>query len=115
MHSAVELKKADGSVDRTEPPRIKAYLDAGAELPFPDLSDYQSMLWRAFLEVGPTLPGAMGEVPVSWVEVDAYARHSPEITEPWEVQALVQMSQDYLSEKVKGADVFTVPPMERGS
>ncbi|NKX40348.1 hypothetical protein HGG71_02570 [Rhodobacteraceae bacterium R_SAG2] len=79
----------------------------------PDLSGYQEMLWRAFLEVGPTLPGAMGEVPVSWVEVDAYARHSPEITEPWEVQALVQMSQQYLAEKVKGADVFTVPPIER--
>lgn len=79
----------------------------------PDLSDYQEMLWRAFLEVGPTLPGAMGEVPLSWAEVDAYARHSPELTEPWETQALVQMSEEYLAEKVKGADVFTVPPIER--
>lgn len=55
----------------------------------------------------------MAEVPLSWAEVDAYARHSPEITEPWEVQALVQMSQEYLSEKRKGTDVFTIAPLER--
>lgn len=59
------------------------------------------------------MPGATGEVPLSWAEVDAYARNSPEITEPWEAQALVQMSQEYLAEKRKGADVFTVAPMER--
>jgi len=108
------VKKPDGSVERTEPPRINAYLDAGQKPPLPELSAYQGMIWRAFLEVGPAMPGAMGEVPISWAEVDAYARHCPEITEPWETQALVQMSQDYLAEKRRGADVFTVAPMERG-
>lgn len=80
----------------------------------PDLSEYQQMLWRAFLEVGPSLPGFSGEVPVSWSEVDAYARNCPELTEPWEVQLLVQMSQQYLAEKAKGASVYTNSPLERG-
>lgn len=71
------------------------------------------MIWRAFLEVGPAMPGAMDEVPLSWSEADAYARNSPEITDAWEVQALVKMSYEYLSERRRGAEALTKAPMER--
>ncbi|AHD02952.1 hypothetical protein [Leisingera methylohalidivorans] len=81
--------------------------------PLPELSEYQSMIWRAFLEVGPAMPGSMDEVPLSWAEVDAFARNSPEITDAWEVQALVRMSQEYLSERRRGTEALTKAPMER--
>lgn len=114
MHSAIEMKKPDGSVERSEPQRIKAYLDAEVEPPFPELTDYQGLIWQAFLDVGPSMSGAMGEVPVSWAEVDAFARNSPELSEAWEAEILVRMSQEYLSEKAKGAEALTMEPMERG-
>lgn len=113
MHSAIEVKKPDGSVDRTEPQRIKAYLDAEVDPPFPDLTEYQRMIWQSFLDVGPSMPGTMAEAPLSWAEVDAYARNSPELSEAWEAETLVGMSQEYLSEKAKGAEALTMEPMER--
>ncbi|KIC22511.1 hypothetical protein [Leisingera sp. ANG-Vp] len=88
-------------------------MDAGQEPPFPELSEYQDLIWRAFLEVGPSMLGAMDEVPLPWSEVDAYARRSPEIIHAWEVQALVKMSREYLSERRKGAEALTMAPMER--
>lgn len=100
-------------MERTLPPRIDEYAKAGKAPPLPELSEYQALIWRAFLEVGPAMPGFSGEVPLSWSEVDAYARNKPEITEAWEIQALVLMSRGYLDEKRRGADVFTVAPMER--
>lgn len=108
------MKKPDGSVDRTEPQRIKAYLDAEVDPPFPDLTEYQGMIWQAFLGVGPSMPGAMAEAPLPWAEVDAFARNSPELSEAWEAEILVRMSQKYLSEKAKGAEALTMEPMERG-
>ena len=100
-------------MERTLPPRIDEYTTASKAPPLPELSEYQALIWRAFLEVGPAMPGFSGEVPLSWSEVDAYARNTPEITEAWEIQALVLMSRGYLDEKRRGADVFTVAPMER--
>jgi hypothetical protein len=93
---------------------MQAYLDVDEIPPMPDLTGHQSSILCLFQEVGPTGQGAMGEVPLTWAEVDAFTRLSPEITEPWEARILVQMSRDYLTEKGLGADPFRKGPLERG-
>lgn len=79
----------------------------------PELSDYESAILSAFSEAGPTMPGAMGDVPLSWLEVDAYARQTSAISDPWEARALVYMSGAYLEGRAHGANPLAIPPMER--
>lgn len=93
---------------------MQTYLDAGEEPPFPELSQYQHLLWQAFQEVGPAMISGFGDVPLTWGEVYAFAQASPQITEPWELSALVEMSKRYLEEKQKGKSPFCIMPMERG-
>lgn len=60
-------------------------------------------------------PGPMGEglQAQSWQEVLAFAEATGRITEPWEVEALFNMSWAYVTEHTKAADSLRVSPMER--
>lgn len=71
------------------------------------------MLFQGFLDVGPTLPGFDGEVPLTFTEAKAFTDCAPELTEPWETRLLVFMSRAYLDEKRAGAAALARSPMER--
>lgn len=82
--------------------------------PFPELTEYQNLIFQGFLDVGPTLPGFDGETPVSFTEAQSFTDCAPEFTEPWETRLLVSMSRAYLDEKRAGAAALARAPMERG-
>lgn len=93
--------------------RLEQYRKEGREPPFPKIQHGHHLI-NALFEVGPTKHGAMGgEEPVGWLDVDAYARLTEEITEPWEARALIEMSRAYLNGKRSGTDVLSIPPLER--
>lgn len=54
-----------------------------------------------------------GEMPLSWLTLDAYARASKNLTEPWEYKTLRQMSVKFISAKQEGASVFAVAPIDQ--
>lgn len=51
--------------------------------------------------------------PRSWAEVLAYAQATGAVTQPWELQALFDMSWDYVHELNKATSPFVKSPMER--
>lgn len=68
----------------------------------------------ALFEVGPSATAGMGsEIPVSWVEIWAYAQSTQNISEPWEFRAIMQMSKAFVRARREGESVFAIPPMEQ--
>lgn len=63
--------------------------------------------------LGPTRSDGMGERPVDWPEIVAFANGTGRVSEPWELEALANMAQGYLSERQAGAEPLSVPPVER--
>ena len=79
----------------------------------PELSDYETTIFEAFSEAGPTMAGGMGEVPLSWLEVRAYALGSQAISEPWELATVVQMSSAYIEGRAHGETPLAFSPLEQ--
>jgi hypothetical protein len=78
----------------------------------PDYSD-TAYLWEAFKVLGMAQAAPMGGfLPFGWSEVVAFAGATGRVQEPWEFEALVQMSRQYSLER-NSDDPFRIPPMER--
>lgn len=92
-------------------PRIRM-VHPSASLGMPDLGA-AGYLVDCLFDVGPTMHGAMGEVPLSWTEVVAYAQGSGAVSEQWEIRALVEMSKSYLAEKATAVKPLATPPTEQ--
>lgn len=56
---------------------------------------------------------AYGPAPRDWPVVEAFASATGIVSEGWEKRALMDMSETYVSELVRGEDAFTIPPVER--
>lgn len=78
--------------------------------PLPPLAS-GGYLYNAFREAGMVSMG-FGQMPLTWAEIDAYARLTGEITTPFEARMLRAMSQAYLSGLRAGEDEFSIPPWE---
>jgi hypothetical protein len=50
------------------------------------------------MEVGPAESGAMGQGPISWREIDAWAARTFAQVSAWEVRLLRRLSTEYLAE-----------------
>ncbi|MHA3913844.1 hypothetical protein [Halovulum sp. GXIMD14793] len=50
-----------------------------------------------------------------WSEIEAFASASGVISEPWEKQALFDMSWGYVEEYNAATDPLRIPPMERNN
>lgn len=61
----------------------------------------------AFLSLGMANNG-----PLQWSEIDAFARLTQEIGEPWEAHLVRAMSIEYLGWLENGKDPFAIPPYE---
>jgi hypothetical protein len=76
--------------------------------------DEGQYLLDALFEAGPSATAGMGaEIPLSWLEVWAYAQATQNISEPWEFRAIVQMSKAFVRARREGESVFAIPPMEQ--
>jgi hypothetical protein len=69
--------------------------DAGRRQPMPPL-DAGQYLADAFGEIGRITSTGFGPVPLTWAEIDAYARQTGTLSEPWEARCLRAMSHAYL-------------------
>ncbi len=83
----------------------------GKPFGLPELEAGQYLV-DALTDAGFTVFDAMGERPLSWQDLDAYARCSGGFWEHWELRALRSMSLAYLSAKQAGADPLAIPPCE---
>lgn len=68
---------------------------------------------KAWFRVGMVDSGAMGQAPLRWSEVLAFAKATAAVSEPWEMEALVDMSRYYLHERVAAENPLRKSPMER--
>ncbi len=76
------------------------------------MSGEERNLLTLLFEAGPTLRGPMGEVPLTWQELDAFARRTGTLDEPWECRALLCKSVAYTEGIGIGERPFGFMPME---
>lgn len=69
-------------------------------------------LLDALFAVGPTEYRAGEESPISWSELGAYAQATGDISEPWELRAVMSMSRAYFRAKMD-KNIHSIPPVER--
>lgn len=50
------------------------------------------------LEVGPVLAGGFGPTPLTFMEIDAWARRTARDLQPWEAQILRRLSSEWCSQ-----------------
>ena len=69
-----------------------------AELTLPEFPKALAYLWRAYLRLRRRAPGGFsGPQPVSWLEIDAFARRSGLALAPWEIELIEALDNIYLS------------------
>ncbi len=72
-------------------------------------------LLDALFKLRPTRPMPMGGTrPVDWPEVAAFGSVTDRVSEPWELELLVDMAEAYAQGLEKGADPMCMPPSEWG-
>lgn len=54
-----------------------------------------------------------GRRPLSWADVDAYARLTGAISEPWEARWLYRASAAYCEEMGRGKNPLCIAPVDR--
>ena len=78
----------------------------------PDLG-FGACLLEALLQVGPTVLSAMGEEPLSWPVVWAYAQATEAVCEPWELRLLIDMIHGYMDARQQGEDPLARAPADQ--
>lgn len=68
----------------------------------------------ALLRLGPVRMTDMGGMrAVDWPEITAFAQGTGRISEPWELELLFDLAQDYLAGRRTGDKLFGIEPMEQ--
>lgn len=75
-----------------------------------DLPYELAHIWAHLLEVGPAGVGAMGIVPLSYLEIKAWADLTKTILTPWETVLLHKCSQEWVSALYKAKQPTAIPP-----
>lgn len=78
-------------------------------LPVLDAGQY---LVDAMFKMGPTVSTGFEEVAADWVCIDAFARSTGRISEPWEFEALFDMCSAYYHGWCAGASPLAMSPVE---
>jgi hypothetical protein len=66
-------------------------------------------LLDALFAVGPE---AKEGGPISWCELVAFSQGTGQVSEPWELEAVMSMSKSYYSGK-NDTNIHSIPPVER--
>lgn len=77
----------------------------------PDLEAGQYLV-DAMFKMGPTISTGMDEVAADWITIDAFARGTCRISEPWEFEALFEMCTAYYQGWRAGAEPLAMSPVE---
>ncbi|MFC3180451.1 hypothetical protein [Cypionkella sinensis] len=77
----------------------------------PDL-DAGQYLVDAMFKMGPTISTGMDEVAADWITIDAFARGTGRISEPWEFEALFEMCAAYFQGWRAGVEPLAMSPVE---
>jgi len=65
----------------------------------PSIPDGGQHIWRAFREISRARGGnGFGPNPLAWTEIDAWARLTGTLLEPWEVRAIREIDDVILAE-----------------
>lgn len=99
-----------GADDRVLDARITVLQRRGLPVPLPAL-DGGEYLVEAMLRLGPMRQTGFGLRPADWAEIDAFARLTGRVTEPWEAEVLFEMCAGYCAEYEAGEDLAADPPM----
>ena len=83
---------------------------AGESEQTPALPYRVAHIWTHLLEVGPVANGAMGPVPLSFLEIEAWMRTTSMHLSAWEVVLLRKCSQEWVSATYNAKDPYAVPP-----
>lgn len=76
--------------------------------------DALGYLLEALGDAGTFKRDAMGNlIPLDWLDIDAFARRTGDITEAWECKALLKMSAAFVRGLNEGESVFSVAPIDR--
>jgi hypothetical protein len=78
----------------------------------PDAGDMAYLLEMLF-EAGPTVATPMGDTPLGWSDLRAYAEMTGTDLDPWEARTLREMSAAYLAERENGKHLLSIPPVRK--
>ncbi len=70
-------------------------------------------LMQALWDVGPSRFDGTIETAIGWQDLAAYAKVMGTLSEPWEINAVMQMSKAYVREKTTSTDPLSIAPVDR--
>jgi hypothetical protein len=83
-----------------------------APLGLPDLVAGEYLV-AAMFKMRPLRFNGLGEVQADWDVIDAFARATGRISEPWEIEALFEMCEAYHQGLQAGTDPLAMSPVEQ--
>jgi hypothetical protein len=92
---------------------MQAIEKSGHDYRLPKIDDEIEYFINVFLDAGPSNQTPMGEVPLDWPSILAFAITTYRIAEPWEFQTIIDMSRGYVSAKQQGAKDLAVAPVDQ--
>lgn len=91
--------------------RLEFYDKRNLDHKLPEI-DIGEHLIEILFNVGPTIITLEGETPVSWQELQAFGATVGGIEEPWEYQAIHNMSVGYLLARQAGTEPLARSPVD---
>lgn len=73
--------------------------------PAPHLTDW-------FLDIGPATATGMGEVPLGWLEIDAWCERTGIDLDPWEARTIRSLSRAYVGQRHDARKRDCPPPYD---
>jgi hypothetical protein len=70
-------------------------------------------LIEAMFKMRPIRSSGFGNVPADWPVIDAFARSTGRISEPWEFETLFAMCEAYAQGLEAGIDPLAIPPVDQ--
>jgi hypothetical protein len=89
--------------------RMQIRVDAGGEPDFPFIEPELEHFVAHLMDVGPTSAGAMGSIPLTWLDLDKWQALTGIALHPWQLRLLRELSAEYLTES-QTADEHDAPP-----
>lgn len=103
LHAAPEPPKEQrGEPDRRS--RIQRLRDSDRVVELAPVDEDVAYLLEHLMQVGPSMPGANGPVPISELELRAWQENSGIELDAWEARTLRRLSREYASEYHAASD-----------
>lgn len=94
------------------PTRLAQIEDNGGQAVYPPIMHGQYLLDWLF-EVGPVMLGGMAQAPLTFQEIESWARQTGRILSPWESQTMRALSQAFIAAGMEAEKPETPAPYDR--